>query len=36
MGRQKGVEFGGGFGLEALERVHLGLQGVQFGYDAAS
>ena len=27
-------EFGSGFGLQAFERVHLGLQGVQFGYDA--
>src|SRR5687767_6008617 len=33
--RQKGVEFGCGFGLQALEPVHLGLQGVQFGDDAA-
>jgi hypothetical protein len=28
-GGQEGGEFGGGFGLEALQRVHLRLQPVQ-------
>ena len=32
---ERRVEFGGGFGLEALQGVHLGLQGVQLGDDAA-
>jgi hypothetical protein len=34
-GGEEGVELGGGFGLEALEGIHLGLEGVQFGHDAA-
>ena len=29
------VDFGGGLGLQALQRVHLPLQRVQLGYDAA-
>jgi len=28
---KKGNELGGGFGLEALEGVHFGLQGIELG-----
>jgi len=34
-GRQQGVEFGGGFGLQAFQGVYLRLEGVEFGYDTA-
>ena len=34
-GRQERSEFGGGFGLQLLQRVHLGLQTVQVGDDTA-
>ena len=33
-GRQKGVEFGGAFGLKALERVNFRLKRVQLGHDS--
>jgi len=34
-GGQQGVEFGGGFGLQFLERVCLCLKAVEVGHDAA-
>ena len=34
-GGKQGVEFGGGRGLEALQGVHLLLQGIQLGDNAA-
>ena len=34
-GRHEGVEFGGRFGLEFFSRVHLGLEAVQVGGNAA-
>lgn len=34
-GGEEGVQFGGSFGLEALEGVDLGLESVEFGDDAA-
>ena len=34
-GWKQGVEFGGGLGLQSLQRVHLRLQLVQFCYDPA-
>jgi hypothetical protein len=34
-GGQQGVELGGGFGLQFLERIHLGLKAVEVGQDAA-
>ena len=34
-GREQGVQLGGGLGLQALQRVHLRLQRVQFGHDPA-
>lgn len=34
-GREQGVEFGGGFGLQTLERIHFSLQRVQLGHNPA-
>src|SRR4030095_16353386 len=34
-GGEQGVQFGGGPGLQALQRVHLRLQRVQLGHDPA-
>ncbi len=34
-GGQQRVEFGGGFDLQALQRIDFSLQGIQFGDDVA-
>jgi hypothetical protein len=34
-GGEQGIEFGGGFGLEALEAIDFGLEIVEVGNDAA-
>ena len=34
-GGEQGVQFGGGLGLQARQRVHFRLQSVQFGHDPA-